>query len=72
MFVLCELYSKDKRHSQDNQDKVVQMKYREQKEITMGAWMVVLFMLYNKDKRQSQDKAVQSTEREQKKNPAGT
>jgi hypothetical protein len=32
MFVLCVLYSKDKRHSQDNQDKeVVQMKYREQK-----------------------------------------
>ena len=32
MFLLCVLYSKDKRHSQDNQDKVVvQMKYREQK-----------------------------------------
>jgi hypothetical protein len=34
MFVLCVLYSKDKRHSQDNQGKeVVQMKYREQKKI---------------------------------------
>ena len=32
MFVLCVLYSKDKRHSQNNQDEeVVQMKYREQK-----------------------------------------
>jgi hypothetical protein len=32
MFVLCELYSKDKRHSQDNQDEeLVQMKQREQK-----------------------------------------
>ena len=31
MFVLCALHSKDKRHSQDNQDKVVvQIKYREQ------------------------------------------
>jgi hypothetical protein len=31
MFVLCVLYSKDERHSQDSQDKeVVQMKYREQ------------------------------------------
>jgi hypothetical protein len=30
MFVLCVLYSKDKRQSQDNQDKeVVQIKYRE-------------------------------------------
>jgi hypothetical protein len=33
MFVLCVLHSKDKRHSQDNQDKeVVQMMYREQKD----------------------------------------
>ena len=32
MFVLCVLYSKYKRHLQDNEDKVVvQMKYREQK-----------------------------------------
>ena len=32
MFVLCVLHSKDKRQSQDNQDKeVVQLKYREQK-----------------------------------------
>jgi hypothetical protein len=32
MFVLCVLHSKDKRHSPDNQDNVVvQMKYREQK-----------------------------------------
>ena len=32
MFVFCVLYSKDKRHSRDNQDKVVvQMKYREKK-----------------------------------------
>ena len=32
MFVLCVLYSKDERHSQDNRDKeVLQMKYREQK-----------------------------------------
>jgi hypothetical protein len=32
------MYSKDKRHSQDNQDKeVVQMKYREQKESPVGA-----------------------------------
>jgi hypothetical protein len=30
IFVLCVLYSKDKRQSQDNQDKeVVEMKYRE-------------------------------------------
>ena len=29
MFVLCVLYSKDKRHSQNNQDnEVIQMKYR--------------------------------------------
>jgi hypothetical protein len=32
MFVLCVLYSKAKRYSQDNQDKeIVEMKYREQK-----------------------------------------
>jgi hypothetical protein len=28
MFVLCVLYSKDKRQSQDNQDKDVQIKYK--------------------------------------------
>ena len=34
---VCVLYSKDKRHSQDNQDKVVvQMKYREQKKILLS------------------------------------
>jgi hypothetical protein len=33
MFVLCVLYSKDKRQ---NQDKEVQIKYREQKEIKSG------------------------------------
>ena len=39
MFVLCVLYSKDKRHSQDNQDKeVVQMKYREQKNPRWCRW----------------------------------
>ena len=39
MFVLCALYSKDKRHSQDNQDKeVVQMKCREQKENSRWEW----------------------------------
>ena len=39
--LLCVFYSKDKRHSQDNQDKVVvQMKYREKK-IPPGAWMSV-------------------------------
>ena len=32
MFVLCELHIKDKRHSQDNEDKeIVQLKHREQK-----------------------------------------
>jgi hypothetical protein len=31
MFVLCVLYSKDKRQSQDNQDKAVQSTEREQK-----------------------------------------
>ena len=37
MFVLCVLHSKDKRHSQDNQDKeVVDMKYREQKQNPWG------------------------------------
>ena len=33
VFVLCVLYSKDKRQSQDSQDKEVQIKYREQKTI---------------------------------------
>jgi hypothetical protein len=28
MFVLCVLYSKDKRQSQDNQDKEVRTKYK--------------------------------------------
>ena len=32
MFVLCVLYSKDKRQSQDNQDKEVQIKYREKED----------------------------------------
>ena len=45
MFVLCVFYSNDKRHSQDNQDRVVvQMKYREQeeeKQTPAGAWMSV-------------------------------
>ena len=36
MFVLCVLHSKDKRQSQDNQDKVVQVKCREQKKIPSG------------------------------------
>ena len=36
MFVLCVLYSKDERQSQDNQNREVQMKYREQKEIKVG------------------------------------
>jgi hypothetical protein len=36
MFVLCVLYSKDKRHNQDNQNKeVVQMKYREKKKMEL-------------------------------------
>jgi hypothetical protein len=41
MFVLSVLYNKDKRHSQDNRDKGVQMKYREQqkKKVPPGAWM---------------------------------
>jgi hypothetical protein len=29
MFVLCVLYNKDERQSQDNQDKEVQIEYRE-------------------------------------------
>ena len=33
MFVLCVSYSKDKRQSQDNQDKEVQIKHREQKKL---------------------------------------
>ena len=43
MFVLCVLYSKDKRQSQDKQEKeVVQIKYRDRrKKIPPGAWMFV-------------------------------
>ena len=42
MFVLCVLYNKDKRQSQDNQDKAVQTKYRERtKKIPARAWMFV-------------------------------
>ena len=37
MFVLCVLYSKDKRQSQDNQNKEVQMKYIEQKKNSVEA-----------------------------------
>jgi hypothetical protein len=41
MFVLCVVYSKDKRHSQHNQDKVVvQMKYREQNKNGMDVCVV--------------------------------
>ena len=36
MFVLCVLYSKDKRQSQDNQDKEVYINYREQKKFPFG------------------------------------
>ena len=36
------LYSKDERPSQDNQDKEVQIKYREQKKILPGVRMFVL------------------------------
>jgi hypothetical protein len=45
MLVLCVLYSKDKRHSQDNQDKeVVQMKVqREQKKMSRQGTRVSLF-----------------------------
>ena len=36
MFVLCLLYSKDKRQSKGKQDKKVQMKYKERKKIPAG------------------------------------
>ena len=36
MFVLCVLYSSDERQSRDNQDKQVQIKYREQKQSPGG------------------------------------
>ena len=37
MLCLCVLYNKDKRHGQDSQDKqVVQMKYREQNNLSGG------------------------------------
>ena len=46
MFVLCVLYSKDKRHSQDNQDKeVVQTVYREQNKKTAGGRVDFLLCL---------------------------
>ena len=41
MFVLCVLYSKDRRQSQDEEDKEVQIKYREQKKIPPEACMYV-------------------------------
>jgi hypothetical protein len=34
---------KDKRHSQDNEEKEVQIKYRERKKIPPGAWISVFF-----------------------------
>jgi hypothetical protein len=37
MFVLCVLQNKDERQSRDNQDKEVQLEYREQKKIP-GRW----------------------------------
>jgi hypothetical protein len=42
MFALCVLYSKGQKENQDNHDKEVQTKYREQKEIPPGSWMFVL------------------------------
>ena len=61
MFVLCVLHSKDKRHSEDNQDiNVVQMKYREQKKkIPLGT---CLFLLYGTVKTDKQEK-VQTEDR---------
>jgi hypothetical protein len=46
MFVLHVLHSKDKRHSQDKEDKeIVKIKYREQKKyILLGAWMFVCLL----------------------------
>ena len=42
-FVLCVLHSRDKRHGQDSQHKVVvEMKYREHKKNSPGARMCVL------------------------------
>jgi hypothetical protein len=52
MFVL---YSKDKRQSQDNQDKAVQKIYREskkKKKIPPEKWMFVLCVVHT-DKRQN-------------------
>jgi hypothetical protein len=48
MFVLCVLHSKDKRHSQDNQNKEV---VQTNKKNPVGAWM---FALYSKGQNQSQ------------------
>jgi hypothetical protein len=36
MFDLCVLYIKDKRHRKDNQDKDVQIKYRQQQQQNPG------------------------------------
>jgi hypothetical protein len=47
MFVLCVLYSKDTRQSQDEEDKEVQIKYREQKKNpTWGLYVCILWVLY--------------------------
>ena len=43
--VLCVLYNKDKRQSQDKQDKAVQIKYRHRtKKIPPGAWISGLYV----------------------------
>jgi hypothetical protein len=56
--VFCVLVNKDKRPTQDNQDKAVQMKYREREQkqkIPPGARMYVLCVVSERQKHNSQD-----------------
>ena len=46
MFVMCVLCSKDKRHSQNNQDKEVQVKYGEKKIPAGGMDVCLSVVLY--------------------------
>jgi hypothetical protein len=57
MLVLCVLYNKDKRQSQDNQDKAVQTKYRKSKKNPAGGMGVCV--VYVVSTKGIEDKDVQ-------------
>ena len=62
MFVLCVLYSKDKKAKPGQSGQRNRVKKTKQKQkILPGAWIFEMCVLYRKDKRQNAGQSKQST-----------